>query len=108
MWYFAEFKYIRHVDKDCLSQKNLFIGSLNQPLQDCSRWCIQNRDCGGYTRAWNKCLFKNKSCKDDIYQNQGDITLFIKEGNKYKQILSHCLIYPNIKFVQSAFTSLTV
>ena len=57
-----------------------------QPEVDCNRKCINNNQCGGYTaynstNYPNRCYFKNKSCKNNLFHlEQRTVTLL--QGNK--------------------------
>ena len=100
LFHAAEFKYIEHQNMDCLFGNNLHVLISSRPEVDCNNWCINNIiNCGGYTaynttRYPNRCYFKNKSCKNNLF-NLENRTVFIAQG-KFNQdeltILLLCLI----------------
>ena len=77
---FDPLDYISFRNKDCLHNNNIHPLNSNQSNhENCSEWCRNNSNCGGYTLYKNKCYFKNRNCKNNLFENQGRST-FIKQG----------------------------
>ena len=86
MLYSVEYKFVKHQNMECLYGHNIDWMISSQPEKDCTRRCINNNKCGGFTtlnitRYPNRCYFKNKSCEKNLYQNQLT-TVFIPQGNQ--------------------------
>ena len=69
---------------DCLYGNDMHWITSKQSNEDCNNWCINNNNCGGYaalnTAAYpNRCVFKNKSCKDDLH-HKNNVNVFLKQG----------------------------
>ena len=80
MFYDLEFKYITYQDRDCLWGSDIHHMTSNNNLEDCNMWCVNNIYCGGFIAIGNRCHFKNKSCKNNLFES-GYTTAFIPESN---------------------------
>ena len=81
IFYSVGFKFNRHENKDCLFGRNIHFMHSNQHTnyEDCSKWCSDNSECGGFTVYSKICYFKTADCKKDLFTNNGRTT-FILEG----------------------------
>ena len=73
---------------DCLWGNNIDWMISRQPEVDCNKRCINNNQCGGYTaynstKYPNRCYFKNKSCKNNLFHLQ-QRTVTLLQGNMFK------------------------
>ena len=65
---------------DCLLDSVIHsINTFKPPNHECDKWCIDHQTCGGYTVEGNKCLFKNVSCKDNLFSSEQKTT-YIPQG----------------------------
>ena len=76
----VEFKYITHQDRDCLWGNNIRSMTSNNNFDDCNKWCANNIYCGGYINSGNRCHFKDKSCKSNLFHSNHK-TAYIPQGN---------------------------
>ena len=90
MFYGLEFKYITHKDRGCLWGYDIHYMKSNNNFDDCNKWCANNMYCGGYITHYNRCYFKNRACKKNLYQNE-DLTAFIQQGNFIPNANSKCI-----------------
>ena len=88
--YSAEFT--KFQNNDCLYDKNIdyFKSNKHPNYEDCSTWCRDHKNCAGYAVYNNVCYFKNKGCRNDLYEKK-DTSTFILQG-KVNYILFWCHI----------------
>ena len=80
--FFSAVTYIKHQDKDCLMDNNIHEMDfyIAMDYDNCTRWCTDHDDCGGFTVYRNTAYFKNLSCKSALYTSFQKI-VFIKHTN---------------------------
>ena len=81
MLFFPTERYIWYPDMDCLYGNNMHNMSLATALsfENCKEWCTNNKNCGGFVIYKFTCIFKNLSCKNNLYNFKGrGVSAFVK------------------------------
>ena len=88
---FDSVEFTKFHNKDCLTGKNLAsLPSNKHPnYEDCSTWCRDRRNCGGFTVYGNICFFKHEGCKNDLVTGEGRTTFLL--GGKFIKVITWLL-----------------
>ena len=71
--------YLRNQDMDCLHGNNINQTTYSEPsdFEQWKLWCTNNDNCGGFTVYRDTAFFKNKDCKNGLFNSRNKNT-FIK------------------------------